>query len=243
MKTQSGRLEPSPPADVSVHTVCVTSARKSKRAYHRIMSGLHVPSGYLFLTLTSSTVSPLNIQRSWRCLVMRLQRRGIMKDGYIRVTEYTHSGLAHYHIIFRGRYVDQAYLGRLWESIHLAPIVYITRVRSRGRLSAYLAKYVSKDNQGRLSWSFAWLYRGFAGVWKDLKHLAVKNNVSRRWLLRYWADCCKLRQIPVEVLAWRKQQSYEKQLAKSAERHSAVRRVPNLSKQSMLITGKSILLL
>lgn len=233
MLTLSGKEEPETNSS-SLDTICVTSARKRKRAFHRILSGLHVNAPYKFLTLTSSPASPVDIQRSWRKLIMRLQRRGLMRAGYIRITEYTHAGRPHYHVIFRGDYIQQAYISALWAEIHQAPVVYISRVRSKRGISGYLAKYMVKDMQGRLSWSFAWLYRGFVQAWCDLKRISRLYNINRSRVLHYWQDCCRLRIIPMEVRAWRLQQSYEKVPVNSVERHTGVLPPVNLSRQFTL---------
>ena len=222
----------------SLDTVCVTSARKRKRAFHRIMSGLHRDGRYRFLTLTSSPESPLDIQRSWRKFTMRLQRRGLLKDGYIRVTEYTHQGRPHYHIIFRGSYIEQRWLSHIWAIVHEAPIVYISDVRSKRGISGYLAKYMAKDNQGRLSWSMAWLYKGFVKAWYDLKRIGRELNLPRGQVLQYWQTCCRLGKIPLEVQLWRQRESYLKLPVKSAERHSAVPIELSLSRQLVLITTR-----
>jgi len=220
------------PVASSLVPLCVASARKQKRAFHRIMSGIQATGSYKLLTLTSSPQSPHDIQRSWRRLTQRLQRRGILKDGYIRITEFTHEGRPHFHIIFRGNYVDQVLLSKMWASIHQAPVVDIRRVRSKRGLSWYLGKYLTKDNQGRLSWSFTWLYQGFVKAWYDLKRIGREANVPFSRVLTYWGRCCKLKRKPWEVIRWQQAQSYERELVNFAERRSAERRRGSLSKQS-----------
>ncbi|MBA7550793.1 hypothetical protein ES705_43316 [subsurface metagenome] len=234
MDTLSGRQEPET-GSTSLATLCVISARKRKRAYHRIMSGLQANGAYKFLTLTSSPDSPEDMQRSWRKLIMRLQRRGLLKDGYIRVTEYTHAGRPHYHIIFRGDYIEQRWISSLWALIHQAPIVYITRVHSKRGISGYLGKYLAKDMQGRLSWSYPWVYKGFVRAWVVLKRIGREYNIDRRQVLHYWQTCCKVRQRPREVTEWLLNESYAKLPVKSAVRHTAVPLPVNVSRQYTLI--------
>lgn len=235
MKPLSGRQEPENPRLASLDTLCVTSARKrKKRAYHRIMSGLAAAGSYKFLTLTSSSASPDDIQRSWRKLVMRLQRRGLLKDGYIRITERTHAGRPHYHVIFRGSYLDQAWISHLWEICHEAPVVYVSQVRSKRGIASYLGKYLVKEMQGRLSWSCEWLYKGFVKAWYELKKLGRLANVPRYRVLTYWQSCCKLKKKPWEVITWEAKQSYEKLLVKSAGRHTAELLAPSLLRQFIL---------
>lgn len=153
-----------------------TRSKKSRRCYHRVMSGLERGGSLRFLTLTSSTTAPLDIQKSWRALYMRLQRRKLI-TGYIKVPEYTVAGRLHYHILFRGSYISQALISSWWGQIHQSPIVDIRAWRPyRGNkaTASYMAKYMSKEAAGRYSWSWGWVWRGFCRHWQLWK--------------RYWRD-------------------------------------------------------
>jgi len=144
---------------------------KSRRCYHRVMSGLERGGSLRFITLTSSPNAPDDIQKSWRALYMRLQRRGLIK-GYIKVPEITQAGKLHYHILYRGSYISQRLLSRWWSEIHQSPIVDIRSFRPyKGKkpIASYMAKYMSKESAGRYSWSWGWVWRGFAGHWTCYK--------------------------------------------------------------------------
>lgn len=151
-------------------------SRRYKRCFHRVMSGVEKGGSLRFLTLTSSPCSPVDIQRSWRCLYMRLKRRGVI-TGYIKVTERTRSGLLHLHVLFRGSFVAQTYLSMVWKQIHAAEVVDIRRAYGKHGVARYLAKYMSKAGE-RYSWSWEWVYRGFAGVWGRAK--SVVRKMGRR---------------------------------------------------------------
>ncbi len=145
---------------------------KSKRAYQRVISGVKKnPNKIRFLTLTSSPDSPDDIQKSWHTLRARLDRRGLAQE-YIRVLEYTKKGRKHLHVLFRGDYIEQATLSAWWNEIHRAKIVDIRLVRmNRGvkKVASYMAKYCSKENAGRLSWSWGWVWKGFCRDWTIYK--------------------------------------------------------------------------
>ncbi|MBA7636418.1 hypothetical protein ES703_44036 [subsurface metagenome] len=151
--------------------------RKLKRCYHRVISGLEKDSSCRFVTLTSSPQSKNFIQQDLRRLFGRLRRRGILTD-YIRVVEYSKSGLEHVHLIYRGHFLPQPELSRLWSEIHQSPIVDIRSVRaSRHHLrgaAAELAKYMAKEGSRRYSWSWGWVYKGFVRTWKSAKALYWK---------------------------------------------------------------------
>lgn len=172
--------------------------KKSRRCYHRVMSGLERGGQMRFLTLTSSNESPHTCQRSFRILYMRLKRRGLIK-GYIKVPEPSKNGKQHLHVLFRGSYIEQQLLSRWWQDIHHAKVVGITRVsKRRGKkgLAAYMAKYMSKDNFYRYSWSWEWVWRGFCKDWADLKKRFRQlepffNNLTFTYLIKVWAWCLR----------------------------------------------------
>lgn len=140
---------------------------KSRRCYHRVMSGLERGGSLRFITLTSSPDAPADIQRSWRALYMRMQRRGLIK-GYIKVPELTKAGRLHLHILYRGSYLSQRLLSVWWSQIHQSEVVDIRTWRPfRGKrpTASYMAKYMSKEGAGRYAWSWGWVWRGFAGHW------------------------------------------------------------------------------
>ncbi len=186
METHSGRQEPAPPPS-SLDTMSTSSRKRSRRAFHRVMSGLTLDGQYRFVTLTTKDQGDNKaFQRHFRCLIMRLKRRGLVK-AYIRVGELTKSGLYHQHLVFRGEYIEQAYLSYLWDIIHHAPVVDIRRVGQGHRVAGYLAKYCSKENSGRLSWSWSWVYRGFCRDWLYWKRVCRVRGTTYGEMIRGWS--------------------------------------------------------
>ncbi|MBA7636443.1 hypothetical protein ES703_44063 [subsurface metagenome] len=175
MAYQGSSAEVSPSTGVSPHIS--GDSRRLKRCYHRVISGLEKDSRCRFITLTSSLDSRNFIQQDLRRLIMRLRRQSVLTD-YIRVIEKTKSDLEHVHLIYRGRYIPQPVLSRLWEEIHQAPIVDIRSVKpSRHHIrgaAAELAKYMAKEGCRRYSWSWGWVYKGFVGTWQKAKSLFRK---------------------------------------------------------------------
>ena len=150
--------------------VSYTSARqRSGRCFQRVISGLKKRGQVRLITLTTANVIDNDsFQAHFRVLYMRLLRRGLFVD-YIRCPEYTKTGLRHEHILFRGSYIDQIFLSKLWNSIHGAPVVDIRSAYGSRRLAGYMAKYMSKTPVGRYSYSMNWVWRGFARDWTWLK--------------------------------------------------------------------------
>lgn len=170
--------------------------QKSRRCYHRVISGIERGGVLRFLTLTSSNQSPDTIQRSFRALYMRLRRRGLIR-GYIKIPEPSKNGKQHLHVLFRGSYLEQVLISQWWQEIHQAKIIDVRQVKygsNKKRLASYLAKYMSKENMYRYSWNWDWVWRGFVNDWTALKRWWRQYNElfkphSFNWLLTQWHLC------------------------------------------------------
>ena len=197
MKPFSGKVEPE--HSVSLLDKEFTTARqRARRAYHRVMSGLEKGGQLRLLTLTTAKLEDNELfQKHFRMLRMRLLRRHLLLD-YIRCREMTKSGLRHEHILFRGSYIEQVYLSHLWASIHGAKVVWIQSVKGKGRLASYLAKYASKGNEARTSYSWGWVWRGFAKSWSLVKQVGWRWGYTFTEVLTYWRRCIRLNYKPDE---------------------------------------------
>jgi len=172
---------------------------KSRRCYHRVISGIERGGRLRFLTLTSSDDSPDICQSSWRSLYRYLSRHGLVR-GYIKVPEKSKNGKQHLHVLFRGEYIAQALISRKWQALHKAKVVDIRAVnRKLGKkgLASYMAKYMSKENIYRYSWSWGWVWRGFCNDWKNLKRIAwhfrdFGLDIPFDRVLRVWHMCLKV---------------------------------------------------
>ncbi|MBA7587545.1 hypothetical protein ES708_29575 [subsurface metagenome] len=200
MRTPSGKAEPA--TSVPLLDIEATSARKAKkrfrRMYHRVMSGLERQENVRLLTLTSSPESG-NFQKHFRMLLMRLKRRGLV-ENYIRCPERTQTGLRHDHILFRGSYIEQAYLSYLWAQIHHSPVVDIRRVGGRHTVACYLANYLAKSPAARYSYSWGWVWKGFARSWAILKRASRDLGWSYNQLLINWRWCVRMNIKPEDKL-------------------------------------------
>lgn len=179
--------------DVDCETEDERNQRRARaRCFHRTVSGVvrHGLTHLRFITLTSTPQSP-DIAISWRRLKGRLQRLGILLH-YIKVLEFTQSGLPHLHVLYVGSYVDQEWLSKLWNKLHGAPVVYVQKAyRGKRGVAGYLCKYMAKG--GRYSWSWGWVFPGFAGVWTWARRLVLgrypEDGVSR--LIPLWEGFVK----------------------------------------------------
>lgn len=172
---------------------------KSRRCYHRVMSGVGRGGVLRFLTLTSSNESPDTCQRSWHTLIARMRRRNLIK-GYIKVPEPSKNGKQHLHVLFRGSYIDQRLISQWWEEIHHAKVVDIRKVkysRSPKQIACYMAKYLSKDNSFRYSADWGWVWRAFCKDWANLKRIGwyvARNggNFPFSRVLEVWNICLRV---------------------------------------------------
>lgn len=168
--------------------------KKRRRLFQRAMSGLEFAAArgerVRFLTLTSMPSSTKAIHDSFRSFVKRVRRKG--KFEYLAVKEFTKSGLAHLHILYRGIYLNQAWISETWQQIHGAKIIYIEDVRGDlKQVANYLAKYIISEGE-RFWWSWNWVYRGFVRDWNDIKKANIKGGVFdvktaiRQWRAWLW---------------------------------------------------------
>jgi len=203
-------LRPSIPLPASLETTVITARqapkkRRQGRAYHRIISGLHRDGRtFRFLTLTTKAGTrdtPAEFQRDWRVLKERLRRRGLL-PAYIKVMEYTKSGLPHAHIILAGGgFLPQWWISELWHEIHGAKVVDIRLIRQRPggnfweghkNVAGYLAKYMGKDPIARLAYSHGWLWKGLARTWRGCYRAGAYLNMPFEETLRIWKLCCQV---------------------------------------------------
>lgn len=146
---------------------------------------------------------------------MRLRRRGLCQD-YIKVTETTQEGRLHLHLLIRSPFIDVVVLRKMWGDIHGATFVWIKRVkngaRSKRGVSAYIAKYLSKESSGKLSWSWGWCYKGFCGVWQQAKSAFFRVipeysvPLCFPFLMRWWVRHLRTHQDALaflEELVWK----------------------------------------
>lgn len=197
METLPGRQEPDGHA-TSLDNEFTSARQRYRRMFHRVMSGLEKDGNVRLLTLTSSPTSG-DFQRDFRMLIKRLQRRGLV-ESYIRVPEKTKTGLRHDHIVFRGSYIDQQYLSSLWGNIHHSPVVDIRRCGNHRGIARYLANYLAKSPAARYSYSWGWVWRGFAKSWKGLKGFGQEMGWPFSRVLTTWHFCVKLNIKPEEMI-------------------------------------------
>ena len=135
-----------------------------------------------FLTLTTAGKAPRTVKETaddWRAFVKRVRRR-YGEFEFLKVVEWTKSGLEHLHILFRGPYIPQEWISSTWEEIHGAKITYVEEVKgTRATIANYLTKYIVKGEE-RFNWSKNWVYPGFVGDWKAIlrKTETVKEAVQ-----------------------------------------------------------------
>ena len=138
------------------------TARKIRRFYHRYWTGVEVGGQLRVLTLTSSDEAMeqgFDIHRHFRALVLRLRRR-FGRFEYIGVKEVK-GDREHLHLVFRGKYMEQALISAMWASLHKSPIIDIRAVYKARGGARYLAKYLAKGFYNRYWASYNWVFPGW----------------------------------------------------------------------------------
>ena len=142
---------------------------------------------------------------------MRLRRRHLL-DDYIRTIELTKKGAEHVHLIFRGRYIDQLLVGKMWQEIRGSPIVDIRAVRSspyHRRIAAMeMSKYMVKAGHRRYSWSWGWVYKGFVQIWRAalaiIHRIHTETRQAPNWprFLELWHRHLRTGSCPAQFLGF-----------------------------------------
>lgn len=123
----------------------------------------------LFVTLTSrvrNDISPdqaaRNLVKAWRKVKAAARRKYPQeKFEYLAVFEETKQGWPHLHILTRGKWLDQSWLSAQMDRLTDSPIVDVRRIRSKGAVAAYVAKYVSKASAAFKGCKRYFLSRGY----------------------------------------------------------------------------------
>jgi len=123
-----------------------------------------------FMTLTTSVGGDLRrLSRDFQVLRKRIEHRFRKRLEYWKIN--TNEGNGVMHIVFKGLFIPQVWLSNAWRSIHGAMIVDIRALKngSSKNLANYLVgNYLCKQSFERMSWSWAWVYRGFCSTWKRI---------------------------------------------------------------------------
>lgn len=156
---------------------------KQRRTFQRILAGLKRASSerkrIRIITLTSPPGHPRTVAGG-KLLAVRFQilRKRIIRKWkcsfeYIRIR--TSEGFGVLHIIYKGAYIPHSWLKKQWNDIHGAEIVFIQALRGQKRLARYLvSNYVAGHHTFmRQSWSWGWCFRGFVGVWLQVRRCAL----------------------------------------------------------------------
>jgi len=150
---------------------------KARRWYQRLLSGVthHQANRRVLrvITLTSGPEAPVQeeLNASWSALRKRIDRKW-PRAGFEYWKLRTSEGLGVLHVIYSGPWIPQSWLSRTWQEIHASPVVYIQKLRYRRKklISYLMTHYLPAHDDGRLytrmSWSWGWVFRGFAGAWR-----------------------------------------------------------------------------
>jgi hypothetical protein len=124
--------------------------RKAKRAKRAIRDLAETLGLHYFLTLTIDPAhlregedAMKHLQACFDKFRTYLRRKFGISPVYIRVVEFTKTGLPHYHILI-DRYIEQQWISQTWDQLGGGRIVWIKRARIQ-KIAHYLAKYLTKE--------------------------------------------------------------------------------------------------
>lgn len=124
----------------------------SPRRLKRLAKEAYLGRPNAFLTLTVKPEQFSSKEAAARSLVdgFKRMREAIQRKKkigpipFIAIFEECQSGWPHLHILWRGPYVPQAWISQYMHRRIKSPVVWITKIRSRKKAAAYVAKYVGK---------------------------------------------------------------------------------------------------
>ena len=163
---------------------------KQRRTFQRILAGLKRARAQRkrirIITLTSPPGHPRTVAGGkllatrFQILRKRIIRKWKCSFEYIRIR--TSEGFGVLHIIYKGAYIPHSWLKKQWSDIHGAEIVFIQALRGQKRLARYLvSNYVAGHHTFmRQSWSWRWCFRGFVGVWLQIRRRALDMQSAIR---------------------------------------------------------------
>ncbi len=125
------------------------------------------------------------LRECWRKLRVYLQRKHGRTIAFIAVVELHQSGVPHLHVLI-GEWIEHAWMKRAWSAVGGGEIVWVEPVTIR-RVSAYLAKYVTKEKLNDVPASV----RRFSASGGISLFAKVSRDESRYWF------CSRL---PIDLL-------------------------------------------
>jgi len=150
---------------------------KARRWYQRLLSGLthHQAQGRILRVMTLTT-APRALERDlnadFQALKKRILRKWPCKFDYWKLRTSEGNGVL--HIIYSGIYIPVAWIKQAWSEVHGGSyIVYMQKLRGKRKsmvnylMGHYLPAHASDLGiYTRMSWSWGWVFRGFAGAWR-----------------------------------------------------------------------------
>ena len=150
---------------------------KARRWYQRLLSGLthHQAQGRILRVMTLTT-APRALDRDlnadFQALKKRILRKWPCRFDYWKLRTSEGNGVL--HIIYAGIYIPVAWLKQAWSEVHGGSyIVYLQKLRGKRKsmvnylMGHYLPAHASDLGiYTRMSWSWGWVFRGFAGAWR-----------------------------------------------------------------------------
>jgi len=149
---------------------------KARRWYQRLLSGLthHKSQGRILRVMTLTTAPGAcdrDLNADFQALKKRILRKWPCKFDYWKLRTSEGNGVL--HIIYSGIYIPVAWLKQVWSEVHGGSyIVYLQKLRGKRKkminylMGHYLPAHAGGRLYTRMSWSWGWVFRGFAGAWR-----------------------------------------------------------------------------
>ncbi|MBA7708539.1 hypothetical protein ES703_117441 [subsurface metagenome] len=167
---------------------------KARRWFQRMLSGVtHHEANRRRIRVITLTTSPraralgADLNADFQVLRKRIMRRW-PGAGFNYWKLRTSEGNGVLHVLYVGPWIPQSWLSQNWDEVHNSPVVWIQEFKRRRKrlvsylLSHYLPAHGDRGLYTRMSWSWGWVFRGFASAWAYVwKHGDTMYDAIFEW--------------------------------------------------------------
>lgn len=128
--------------------ICPRCSKRKLRVWRaRILDA--APTRWMTLTIDRKLhPTPSSMLKSFKRafpVLIRTIRKRFASIEYVAVYETHKAGFPHLHVAYRGSYIPQKWLSRVWNSLTYSPVVDIRKIPNERALAHYITKYIIKS--------------------------------------------------------------------------------------------------
>jgi len=167
--------------------------KKFNRAYQRFMLGRGFKGEYRLITLTTPETFKGDVHDAWRKWVMRMRRRGLVRE-YYAVKEWNEKHTCvHIHAVLRLDYIGYQVARQQWQAVTGAVWIHVEKVFSTKGMANYLGKYLNKGYKEMIGkrgywYAYEWIHRKWRAFGKEMFKLGDPITANEHELIHNIKD-------------------------------------------------------